>query len=133
MELANIVYSITLIFFLIICSIVLVGFLGSQYRKYQLNYPDKKMNHINGGRNTAGSRSAPDLFRKPVIRPADKIIMTRSDIDYSHITFRKVSRDKIKAEPVKKVKRGSLVKENYNLRIFSEDKNKMNKNNIDFN
>lgn len=133
MELANIVYSITLIFFLLLISIFLVGFLGSQYRKYQLNYSNRKENNLNGTINTNSERSTSELFTKRVIRPIDKIMMTYTNSDYSHIRYKKVSKDRIKAEPVKKVKRGSLVKEHYNSRMFTNPKNGINRNGIDFN
>ncbi len=133
MELTNIVYSITLIFFLIFCFIFLVGFLGSQYRKYQLNYSGKKIEDVKRSTKTRGERSTSEFFDRPVIRPLNKITMTNPEYDYSHITYRKVSKNKIKAEPVKKIKRGSLVKENYNMRMQTNNKTGEDKNSIDFN
>jgi hypothetical protein len=129
MELSNIVYSSALIFILFLFTIFLVGFLGSQYRKFQTSYGER-------GTDDGRGQSVINGYPEPVTATnwhTEKRMRTNSIINYSDNTSSQKRKRNTKVVKVKSITRGSLVKEHYNARKLSNYKKGNNKNGIQFN
>lgn len=132
MELTNIVYSSTLIFLLILSSIFLVGFLGSQYRKLLLNYSDRKIQTSSRKFTYNTPFVSADVYypKNNHSAPAE----SRNKIKFKYYDEEPVRRIKVSkvSKPVKSVSRGSLVREHYNSGSFTyshKGRNSKGKNN----
>jgi len=118
MELTNIVYSSTLIFLLILSSLFLFGFVGSQYRKVQLKFSDKRMparNRSVSHNNPLVSAQVHYAMKDP---PASAISGANIKFTYYDEVYLEKEKMSKSSRPVNTVSRGSLVREHYNQRKF---------------
>jgi hypothetical protein len=129
MELSNIVYSTTLIFILFLFTIFLVGFLGSQYRKFTTGYSERKPDAERSGNFAYSTTHTGGISHQQTTGKPEK----RTLFKYTEDLTRKNESIETKIVKVKTVSRGSLVKEHYNARNLSANKKGGDKNGIQFN
>ena len=129
MELSNIVYSTALIFILFLFTIFLIGFLGSAYRKFQMNYSDKKPDAVSDDYFKKRIAEAGEFSHQQSAGKAD----LQTGINYIEEISDKDKNGPTKIDEVKTVTRGSLVKEQYNAQKLSSFKNGISKTGILFN
>ena len=136
MELTNIVYSSTLIILLLLSSLFVIGFLGSQYRKLQINFTDKRIPTSNKRYMYRAAAVSSEIFDPQKIHQSAVKIEDNNKFEFYEeepVIRKKVRKISKPVKPTKPVSRRSLVREHYNSGSFSYTQKVKNKNTIKFN
>ena len=133
MEVTNVVYSSTLIFLLILCALLVIGYLLLQSRKDQLSFSERKtktrnISSLNNTQPVSAEQYHPGKYRSTAAKREDNIKLNNDDEESVQ-----TKKNSTNPRPVNPVSRGSLVREYYNAGSFDSSNKEKNNDIIRFN